>query len=182
MLLGAWRALRQCDLKLLLAYGTVSQLGFLTILVGYGSRETALAGVTLLVAHALFKSGLFLTVGTIDHATGTRDLRELSGLGRRMPLLLAGAAASAVSMAGLPPLIGFLGKEAAYAALLHPADWRFLDGAALVAVAPARCSPSPTAPASCGEPSVPGAASLRSGRRPGTAPAPCWWPCRSCWG
>jgi multicomponent Na+:H+ antiporter subunit A len=135
MLLGAWRALRQCDLKLLLAYGTVSQLGFLTILVGYGSRETALAGVTLLVAHALFKSGLFLTVGTIDHATGIRDLRELSGLGRRMPLLLAGAAASAVSMAGLPPLIGFLGKEAAYAALLHPADWRFLDGAALVAVA-----------------------------------------------
>ncbi|WP_431473861.1 proton-conducting transporter membrane subunit [Ornithinimicrobium sp. W1665] len=74
MLLGAFRATRQNDLKLLLAYGTVSQLGFLVILLGYGSTGATLAGLTLLVAHALFKSSLFLAVGTIDHATGTRDI------------------------------------------------------------------------------------------------------------
>ncbi|MCE0487029.1 Na+/H+ antiporter subunit A [Ornithinimicrobium sediminis] len=131
MLLGAWRALRQCDLKLLLAYGTVSQLGFLVVLVGTGTREAALAGTALLVAHALFKSTLFLTVGTIDHAAGTRDLRDLDGLGRRLPWLAGGAGAAAVSMAGLPPLLGFAGKEAAYEAFLHPEVWLSLEGATL---------------------------------------------------
>lgn len=65
------------------------------------------------VAHALFKSTLFLTVGVIDHATGVRDLRELSGLGRRLPLLATIGTIAAASMAGLPPLLGFIGKEAA---------------------------------------------------------------------
>ncbi len=132
MLLGAWRALRQCDLKLLLAYGTVSQLGFLVVLVGTGTREAALAGLALLLAHALFKSTLFLTVGTIDHAAGTRDLRDLDGVGRRLPWLAAGAGAAALSMAGLPPLLGFAGKEAAYEAFLHPPQWWSLEGATLV--------------------------------------------------
>ena len=85
MLVGGWRALRQYDLKLLLAYGTVSQLGFLVLVVGFGTRDAALAGVALLLAHALFKAALFLVVGIIDHAAGTRDWRKLSGLGRRMP-------------------------------------------------------------------------------------------------
>jgi multicomponent Na+:H+ antiporter subunit A len=119
MLLGGWRALRQCDLKLLLAYGTVSQLGFLVVLVGLGSRDAALAGLTMLVAHALFKACLFLGVGVIDHSTGTRDLRDLRGVGRRMPLLAVALGAAAASMAGLPPLLGFVGKEAAYQALLN---------------------------------------------------------------
>ncbi|MGY1760078.1 Na+/H+ antiporter subunit A [Geodermatophilus sp. SYSU D00779] len=117
MLLGGYRALRQKDLKLLLAFGTVSQLGFLVTLVGGGSRELAAAGLVMTLAHALFKSTLFLTVGVIDHATGTRDLRRLSGLGRRLPLLAAIGTAAAASMAGLPPLLGFVGKEAAFAAL-----------------------------------------------------------------
>ncbi|HEX8931269.1 MAG TPA: proton-conducting transporter membrane subunit, partial [Actinomycetota bacterium] len=117
MLLGGYRALRQKDLKLLLAFGTVSQLGFLVTLVGGGSRELAAAGLVMTVAHALFKSTLFLTVGVIDHATGTRDLRRLSGLGRRLPLLAVIGTAAAASMAGLPPLLGFVGKEAAFAAL-----------------------------------------------------------------
>ena len=118
MLLGGYRALRQHDLKLLLAFGTVSQLGFLLVLVGGGSRELAAAGLVMTVAHALFKSTLFLGVGVIDHATGTRDLRRLSGLGRRLPVLAAVAGLAAASMAGLPPLLGFVGKEAAFTALL----------------------------------------------------------------
>lgn len=116
MLIGAYRSLRQHDLKLLLAYGTVSQLGFLILLVGAGTSDAALAGVTMLLAHALYKGGLFLVVGTIDHAAGTRDLRELSGLRRSMPWLAVAATVCAASMAGLPPLLGFIGKEAAYAA------------------------------------------------------------------
>jgi multicomponent Na+:H+ antiporter subunit A len=117
MLVGGYRALRQHDLKLLLAFGTVSQLGFLMVLVGAGSRELASAGLVMTVAHALFKSTLFLTVGVIDHATGVRDLRQLSGLGRRLPVLAVIGSLAAASMAGLPPLLGFVGKEAAFTAL-----------------------------------------------------------------
>src|SRR5690606_4368054 len=87
MLLGGWRALRQYDLKLLLAYSTVAQLGFMIVLFGAGTRDAALAGAALLIAHALFKASLFLVVGVVDLATGTRDVRELSGLARRMPVL-----------------------------------------------------------------------------------------------
>ncbi|CAL9659552.1 NAD(P)H-quinone oxidoreductase subunit 2, chloroplastic [Streptomyces sp. enrichment culture] len=119
MVLGAWRALRATDLKMLLAYGTVSELGMLTALLGAGTRTAALAGAVMLLAHAAFKSALFLSVGILDHTTGTRDIRELSGLGRRMPVLCAVAAAAAASMAGLPPLLGYLGKEAAVEAFLH---------------------------------------------------------------
>jgi multicomponent Na+:H+ antiporter subunit A len=118
MLVGGYRALRQHDLKLLLAFGTVSQLGFLMVLVGAGSAELAAAGLVMTVAHALFKSTLFLTVGVIDHATGVRDLRRLSGLGRRLPVLAVIGTLAAASMAGLPPLLGFVGKEAAFTALL----------------------------------------------------------------
>lgn len=118
MLVGGWRALRQTDLKLLLAYGTVSQLGFLTVMVGYGTRDTALAGITLVLAHALFKSTLFLVVGLVEHSTGTRDLRRLSGLGRARPVLMTVAAVAAASMVGLPPTLGYVGKEAALTALI----------------------------------------------------------------
>lgn len=119
MVIGGYRALRQHDLKLLLAYGTVSQLGFLVILFGTGTQNAALAGMTMLVSHAVFKAALFLTVGAIDHATGTRDLRVLDGLGRKMPVLMVASILAAASMAGVPPLLGFVGKEAAYGALLH---------------------------------------------------------------
>ncbi|GAA1187058.1 Na+/H+ antiporter subunit A [Ornithinimicrobium humiphilum] len=135
MLLGAFRATRQNDLKLLLAYGTVSQLGFLVLLLGYGSAGATLAGLTLVVAHALFKSSLFLTVGTIDHSVGTRDIRRLVGVRGHMPVLAIFATLSAMSMAGLPVLIGFVGKEAALGAVLHPVDgWWSLQGMAGVAV------------------------------------------------
>lgn len=119
MVLGAWRALRATDLKLLLAYGTISELGLLIALLGTGTRTAALAGEVMLLAHAAFKSALFLSVGIVDHQTGTRDIRELSGLWRRMPVLCAVAVLAAASMAGLTPLVGFLGKEAYFEAFLH---------------------------------------------------------------
>ncbi|GAA4300619.1 hypothetical protein GCM10023162_01440 [Klenkia terrae] len=118
MLLGGYRALRQYDLKLLLAFGTVSQLGFLMVLVGTGSREAAAAGIAMLLAHGLFKSTLFLVVGVVDHTCGTRDLREINGLGKRLPVLAVIASLAGASMAGLPPLLGFVGKEAAFTAFL----------------------------------------------------------------
>ncbi|MFI7446424.1 Na+/H+ antiporter subunit A [Nonomuraea sp. NPDC049714] len=118
MALGGWRALRETDLKRLLAYGTVSQLGFLTILFGAGTEAAALAGVAMLLAHALFKAALFLVVGVVDHAAGGRDLRSLSAVGRAMPWVCAVAVLAGASMAGLPPLAGFVAKEAALESLL----------------------------------------------------------------
>ncbi|MCX5041920.1 Na+/H+ antiporter subunit A [Aldersonia sp. NBC_00410] len=113
MLLAGWRALQANDLKLLLAFGTVSQLGLLVLLVGLGTPDAALAGMAMMLAHGMFKAALFMVVGIIDHATGTRDMRKLAHLGRRAPLLAATAALAAASMAGLPPLLGFVAKEAA---------------------------------------------------------------------
>jgi multicomponent Na+:H+ antiporter subunit A len=123
MILGGWRALRQTDLKRLLAFGTVSQLGFLFVLLGAGTRDAALAGAAVLLAHGLFKSCLFLSVGVIDHETGTRDVRVLSGLWRSMPVLAVAATIAAASMAAIPPLFGFISKEAAYEAFLHGSGW-----------------------------------------------------------
>ncbi|CAJ1494586.1 Na+/H+ antiporter subunit A [[Mycobacterium] kokjensenii] len=110
-LLAGWRAVREYDLKLLLAYSTVSQLGLMIVLVGAGSGDLMLAGLTAMCAHAAAKAALFMVVGIIDHATGTRDLRELAGLGRRCPGLFLIAAAAAASMAGVPPFVGFIAKE-----------------------------------------------------------------------
>ncbi|GED96668.1 Na+/H+ antiporter subunit A [Gordonia crocea] len=114
MLVGGWRSLRELDLKLILAFGTVSQLGFLMVLLGFGDANVALAGITMLVAHAMFKAALFMVVGIIDHSTGTRDLRKLARLGQRMPALALIAGAAAASMAGLPFTFGFVAKEAAF--------------------------------------------------------------------
>ncbi|MFM1725956.1 MULTISPECIES: Na+/H+ antiporter subunit A [Rhodococcus] len=119
MLLAGWRALRSFDLKLVLAFGTVSQLGFLMVLVGVGSRDAALAGMTMVVAHAMFKAALFMVVGIIDHTTGTRDIRKLARLGAEAPWLAVVAALAAASMAGLPPFLGFVGKEAALESILQ---------------------------------------------------------------
>ncbi|HEU4849135.1 MAG TPA: Na+/H+ antiporter subunit A, partial [Terrimesophilobacter sp.] len=122
MLVGGWRALRQHDLKLLLAHGTVSQLGFLIVVTGFGTRTAALAGVALLLAHALFKAALFLVVGIIDHRAGTRDLRKLSGLGREAPVLTVVGALAVLSMAGVPFTAGFVAKETVLSAFLDAAQ------------------------------------------------------------
>ena len=113
MLVAGWMALRQKDLKLILAYGTVSQLGFIISVVSIGSREAQLAGLALTFGHALFKATLFMIVGAIDHTSGTRDVEEISGLGRKRPFMFALAVIAAASMAGIPPLFGFVAKETA---------------------------------------------------------------------
>src|SRR5664279_3086441 len=118
MVFGAVIALRQRDLKLLLAYGTVSQLGLMTLLIGCGNPDALLGGMAMLIAHATFKAPLFFVVGIIDTACGTRDLTRLSGLRRTMPTIAVMAALAAISMAGIPPMIGFAAKEAGYAGLL----------------------------------------------------------------
>ncbi len=123
MLYGGVVALRQRDLKLLLAYGTVSQLGLMTLLIGSGNPDALLGGMAMLIAHATFKAPLFFVVGIIDTSTGTRDLTKLSGLGRRMPMVAAMAVAAAISMAGIPPMLGFAAKEAGYAGLLDGGTW-----------------------------------------------------------
>ena len=119
MALGGWAALRQTDLKLLLAYGTVSQLGFLFALIGSGDRNLAFGGLALLVAHAAFKASLFMTVGAIDKLTGTRDVRQLNELGRRQPALMWTAVAATASMAAFPLTFGFAAKEAVFDGLLE---------------------------------------------------------------
>lgn len=128
MLLGGYRALRQHDLKLVLAFGTVSQLGFIILLVGHGSSSMALAGLALLTSHALFKSCLFLATGLIDLTSGSRDLRKLSGLGRQLRWLSVVSGVAVAAMAGLPPTLGYVAKEAALAALWHGGsdDWVLL--------------------------------------------------------
>ena len=108
---GSLRALGEPDVKLLMAWSTVSQLGLLTLTIGLGTDVAIRAATLHLFAHAVFKAGLFLTVGAIDHAAHTRSLLELGGLSRRAPLLAVAAAILAGSMAGLPPLAGFLSKE-----------------------------------------------------------------------
>jgi multicomponent Na+:H+ antiporter subunit A len=121
MISGGLRAIRQDDIKLLLAFGTVSQLGFLFVLTGIGFEDATIAGVTLLVAHALFKATLFLVVGIVDHQAHTRNRLELLDLrlGSGWGPVRACAVLTAASMAGVPLLAGFIAKEEAYDAFLH---------------------------------------------------------------
>ncbi|WBB91878.1 hydrogen gas-evolving membrane-bound hydrogenase subunit E [Verrucosispora sp. WMMC514] len=116
-ILGALLALRQYDLKALLAYSTVSQLGLLVGVIGVGTPDADAAAILYTVAHALFKATLFMLVGIIDHQAGSRDVRELAGLHRVMPATVWLTVLAAMSMAGLPPTIGFVGKEAIFEAL-----------------------------------------------------------------
>lgn len=121
LIMAGWRAIREYDLKLILAFGTVSQLGLITIMVGTGGGDLMLAGLAMLCAHAMFKAALFMVVGIIDHATGTRDIRRLAWLGDRSKPLFAIAICGAASMAALPPFLGFVAKEADFETLAHSA-------------------------------------------------------------
>ena len=127
-------ALRQTDLKLALAYTTVMALGTLTMFLGAEATVAVAAAVTFLIVHSLYKAALFLIIGNIDHATGTRDVALLGGLVRAMPITALAAAAAALSMAGFPPFLGFIGKELKYeGALAIASEPVFVAGAAILA-------------------------------------------------
>lgn len=116
---GAVVALRHTDLKAILAYSTVSWLGVLVAVQGAGSEYGGIALIVGIIAHALYKGALFLIAGSIDHAAGTRDINRLGGLMRKMPITFVGALVAVLSMAGIPPLTGFLAKEVLKAASLY---------------------------------------------------------------
>ena len=122
---GALFALQQHDLKSILAYSTVSQLGWIIALVGVGTTAALAAAALHTFAHALFKATLFMLVGIIDREAGSRDIRELEGLWRVMPITATLTAFAALSMAGIAPFVGFVSKEEAYDAFLSTsdADW-----------------------------------------------------------
>jgi multicomponent K+:H+ antiporter subunit A len=115
LLLGAYMAMFQNDLKRLLAYSTISHLGLITLLFGLNSPLATVAGVFHIMNHATFKASLFMAAGIIDHETGTRDIRRLNGLIRAMPRTGALALVATGAMAGVPLLNGFLSKEMFFA-------------------------------------------------------------------
>lgn len=119
LLTGALLAVKQDDLKAILAYSTISQLGLIMLLFGIGTPLAVAAAAFHIFNHAAFKGALFLVVGIIDHQTGTRDINLLGGLAKQMPLSAALAGIAAVSMAGVPPLAGFISKELFYEATLQ---------------------------------------------------------------
>ncbi len=115
LLLGAYLAMFQHDLKRVLAYSTVSHLGLITLLLGLNSSLAAVAGVFHIINHATFKASLFMAAGIVDHETGTRDIRRLRGLMRSMPYTGTLALVASGAMAGVPLLNGFLSKEMFFA-------------------------------------------------------------------
>ncbi len=114
---GTLLAVRQTDLKLMLAYTTVASLGLLVLLVGIGTEKAIAAATLYLIAHSLFKGALFMIAGAIDYATGTRDITKLGGLRKELPMTFVTGLIAAFSMGGIFPLYGFIAKEEIYYAL-----------------------------------------------------------------
>ncbi|WP_029214587.1 putative monovalent cation/H+ antiporter subunit A [Kallotenue papyrolyticum] len=157
LLLGGALALRQHDLKRMLAYSTISALGMLTLLLGLGSAYATTAMAVFLLAHALYKGALFMVVGVIDHATGTRDVDRLGGLRRAMPLTALCATLAAIALAGFGPVLSFIAKELLLEAVLHLSGGgivlvpvvvlgsaSFVAVAAILAIRPFHGAPTPT--------------------------------------
>lgn len=129
-LLGAYFAIFQQDIKGLLAYSTISHLGLITMLLSLGSSLGAVAAIFHMMNHATFKASLFMAAGIIDHETGTRDMRRLSGLFRVMPFTATLAMVASAAMAGVPLLNGFLSKEMFFAETIETHVNSILDTAA----------------------------------------------------
>ncbi len=123
LLVGTILGIRQTDLKLVLAYTTVASLGLLVMLTGTSDPVAIQGAVIYLFAHSLFKGSLFMVVGTVDHESGTRDLNRVGGLFAFMPITGTAAVLSALSMAGLLPLVGFVAKE-----VLYDGTWHAVNG------------------------------------------------------
>lgn len=122
-LLGAFLAIQKLDLKRILAYSTISVLGTLVFLLGIGTPLAVKGALTLLLAHSLYKGTLFMVAGIVEHSTGERDIDKLGGLRAQMPLVALAAGVAALSMAGIPPLLGFISKEVFYEATRHSPTW-----------------------------------------------------------
>jgi multicomponent K+:H+ antiporter subunit A len=122
LLVGGWGALRQTDLKALLAYSTVSQLGMIVMLLGFGSETAAIAATLHILNHAAFKAPLFMAAGIIDHEAGGRDLRNVGGLAAYLPRTALLSCIAAASLVGMPLLGGFVSKELFYEASLAAAQ------------------------------------------------------------
>jgi multicomponent Na+:H+ antiporter subunit A len=122
MLLGAVWALRQTDIKSMLAYTTVSGLGSLVMFLGSNVPVAVVAASTFLIVHAFYKAALFLVIGIIEKQTGTREIDRLGGLGRALPVTWAVTLLAGFAMAGFPPLLGFIGKELKYEGALAVAS------------------------------------------------------------
>ncbi|MDP2185488.1 MAG: monovalent cation/H+ antiporter subunit A [Xanthomonadales bacterium] len=137
LLIGAWNAIFQHDLKGLLAYSTISHLGLITLLFGLSTPMAVVAGLFHILNHATFKASLFMAAGIIDHETGTRDMRRMGGLWKLMPHTAVLAIVAALAMAGIPLLNGFLSKEMFFAEALemqgHPVFRIAITSAALLA-------------------------------------------------
>ncbi len=116
LVVSAYLAMRQVILKKLLAYTTVGALGLITTCLGIGTDYALKAAMTFLLVHALYKATLFMVAGGISHSTHLYDTEKLGGLGRIMPFTALGAGLAGLSMAGIPPFLGFIGKESVYEA------------------------------------------------------------------
>jgi multicomponent K+:H+ antiporter subunit A len=128
-ILGAFLAVWQQDLKGLLAYSTISHLGLITLLIGLDTPFGQIAAIFHMMNHATFKASLFMAAGIIDHESGTRDIRRLSGLWRYMPITATLAMVAAAAMAGVPLLNGFLSKEMFFAETIEIHDNSLVDQA-----------------------------------------------------
>ncbi|MGI1829056.1 Na+/H+ antiporter subunit A [Bacillus safensis] len=145
---GSFHAVRQNDLKAILAYSTVSQLGMIMLMLGVGAAAihennpaffgaAVLAAIFHLINHATFKGSLFMAAGIIDHETGTRDIRKLGGLMTIMPITFTITLIGTFSMAGLPPFNGFLSKELFFTSMIRISDISFTGVSTWGAIFPA---------------------------------------------
>jgi multicomponent Na+:H+ antiporter subunit A len=132
MLYAAYHTLFRTDLKSILAYSTISALGVLVFLIGVNTSYSIMAAYVFILVHALYKAALFLITGIIDHQTGTRDISKLRGLYSKMRPVGIAAFIAAVSSAGIPPLIGFVGKDLIYEGTLQHAQGVLLTTLALI--------------------------------------------------
>jgi multicomponent Na+:H+ antiporter subunit A len=133
MIGGSYRAVRETDLKRILAYSTIAALGVLMLLLGIGTAPAITAALVYLAAHACYKGALFMVAGAVDHATGTRDVTALGGLRRLMPRTALAASLAAVSMAGVPLSLGFVAKEQFYEGVQAFGGWGAASGVLVAA-------------------------------------------------
>jgi len=119
MFLGAFFSMGQKDLKRILAFTTISALGTMVLLIGIDTSDSLKAALVFFIVHGLYKGGLFMVAGIVDKSTGTRDISVLSALLKPLPITAIATTLALISMAGLPPMLGFIGKELIYEAKIQ---------------------------------------------------------------